>query len=80
MYTGPSPVSNTNITVCILCQKCKYKKGTRTREHLVNMTDIREGGSLRDCALQKKDEKIIDATRNDAVSGVACYHKSCYRL
>ena len=65
--------------ICIFCDKQKYKKGIRTRETLVQCTDLRADKSLRDIAIQKQDDKLMAILSRDIVAAEAHYHRSCYK-
>jgi hypothetical protein len=65
--------------ICIFCDKQKYKKGTHTRETLVQCTDLRADKSLRDIAIQKQDDKLMAILSRDIVAAEAHYHRSCYK-
>jgi len=64
---------------CIFCDKTgKYKKGSRSRETLVQVLDLETDKKLRQTAIQKGDKKIIAVTSRDIVAAKAYYHRSCY--
>lgn len=54
--------------ICIFCEQVKYVKRTQTREKLVQATQLRVDERLRDCAIQKGDEKIIAITSRDIIA------------
>lgn len=74
------PESRTYDPICIFCDKvCKYTKGTKTREKLVQAVQIRADQTLRECAILKGDDKILAITSRDIVAAEAQYHISCYK-
>ena len=64
---------------CIFCDKVKFKKGSRSREKLTQAVQLRADQTLRECAVQKRDEKILAVTSRDIVAAEAHYHHSCYK-
>ena len=54
-------------------------KGTKTREKLVQEVRLRADQTLRECAIQKADERILAVTSRDIVAAEAHYHISCYK-
>lgn len=65
--------------VCIFCNKVKFLKGSKSCETLTQAIQLRADKTLRDCATQKKDERILALTCRDIVAAEAHYHFSCYR-
>lgn len=65
--------------ICIFCNKVKFEKGSRTREKLTQAAQLRVDKTLRECAVQKGDEKILAVTSRDIVAAEAHYHRSCYK-
>ena len=63
---------------CIFCGKYKFLKGTSTRETLTKARQLRADETLRQCAIEKQDEKILVITSMDIVAAEAHYHHSCY--
>jgi hypothetical protein len=75
----PDLRQTTYIHQCIFCdKKSKYKKGSRSREPLVKVLELRTDKKLREIAIERGDKKIIAVTSRDIVAAKACYHKSCY--
>jgi hypothetical protein len=69
----------TYIKQCIFCEKeSKYKKGSRSREPLVQVLELGTDKKLREIAIERGDKKVIAVTSRDIVAAEACYHKSCY--
>lgn len=65
---------------CIFCKrKDKYKKDSRTREPLVQCTELRCDEKIRDVATLKHDTDILAITSKDIVAAEAHYHRVCYR-
>lgn len=65
---------------CMFCDKEKYRRGTNTREPIVQCTELRSDQRIRECATKKQDEKILALVSRDIVAAEAHYHHSCYRL
>ena len=65
--------------MCIFCEKTKRIKGTLSREKLVKATQLRVDDTLRKCAVDRGDAKIIALTCRDLVAAEAHYHRYCYR-
>ena len=63
----------------IFCEETKRLKGTLSREKLVKATQLRVDDTLRKCAVDRGDAKIITLTCRDLVVAEAHYHGSCYR-
>ena len=64
---------------CIFCERVKYIRSTSSREPLVKAAQLRVDQTLREKALAKCDQKILDVTSRDIVAAQAHYHRSCYR-
>ena len=54
-------------------------KGTSTCEKLIQARQLRVDEILRQCAVEKQDDKILAITIRDTVAAEAHYHNSCYR-
>ncbi len=65
--------------ICIFCNKDRFLKGSKSREKLTQAVQLRADKTLRECAIQKGDEKIIGITSRDIVAAEAHYHLSCYK-
>ena len=65
--------------ICIFCSKVKFQKGSKSREKLTQAVQLRADQTLRVCAIQKGDEKILAVTSRDIVAAEAHYHISCYK-
>ena len=65
--------------ICLLCEKAKYLKGTKTREALIQSVDLRADSTIRRAAVGKNDPRILAIVTRELVAAEACYHKSCYR-
>lgn len=65
--------------ICIFCDKDKFQKGSKTREKLTKAVQLRADQTLRKCAIQRGDDKIIAITSRDIVAAEAHYHVSCYK-
>lgn len=75
-FTGKQIVYTKN---CVFCDKeSKYKKGSRTRETLTQVVELRTDKKLRQIVIERGDKKIIGITSRDIVAAEACYDKSCY--
>lgn len=78
--TVPSE-SRVNEAKCIFCEKTsKYSKGGRTREHLVQCTELRADDKVRKAAVSKMDSRVLAIVSRDLVAAEGHYHRSCYRL
>ena len=66
-------------TECIFCRRDKYVKGSKTREQLSQVVQLRADERLRECAIKKNDKDMIALTSRDIVAAEARYHFSCYR-
>ena len=76
---GPSE-SRVYSKTCIFCEKnTKYSKNKRTREPLIQCTDIRADLSIRDAATRKMDSRLLAIVSRELVAAEAHYHRSCYR-
>ena len=64
---------------CIFCSKDKFQKGSKSRGKLTQAVQLRADQTLRKCAIQKGDEKILAVTSRDIVTAEAHYHVSCYK-
>ncbi len=65
--------------VCIFCNKVKFQKGSKSREKLTQTFQLRADKTLRECAIQKNDGKILAVASRDIVAAEAHYHHSCYK-
>ena len=66
--------------VCIFCEKkTKYIQGSRTREPLIQSSELRADETVRDAAIRRCDERIIALTSRDIVAAEGHYHATCYR-
>lgn len=65
--------------ICIFCNKMKCLKGSKSREKLTQAVQLKADQTLRECATQKGDEKILAVTSRDIVAAEAHYHISCYK-
>ena len=64
----------------IFCQKSsKYQKGKKTRESLIQCTELRADSRVREAAVQKLDERILAIVSRELVAAEGHYHRSCYR-
>ena len=54
-------------------------KGTKTREKLVQAVQLWADQTLRECGIQKADERILAVTSRDIVAAEAHYPISCYK-
>uniref|UniRef100_UPI00358F0FB3 uncharacterized protein n=1 Tax=Myxine glutinosa TaxID=7769 RepID=UPI00358F0FB3 len=65
---------------CIFCEKSsKYLKGQKTRETLVQCSEVRAGDQIRKAATRKLDHSILAITSRKLVAAEGHYHRSCYR-
>lgn len=48
--------------ICIFCNTDKFLKVSKSREKLVKAVELRADQRLRECAMQKRDEKILAVT------------------
>ncbi|XP_062584618.1 uncharacterized protein LOC134246311 [Saccostrea cucullata] len=64
---------------CIFCDQEKRVKNIQSREKLVQAVQLRADKTLRECAIQRGDDKIIAVTSRDIVAAEAHYHISCYK-
>lgn len=64
---------------CILCQRDKYKKGSRNRENLTQCKDLRADQSIREAAITKPVTRILAEVSRELVAAEAWYHRSCNR-
>ena len=72
--------SRTYPEICIFCEKItRYKKGTRTRDPLIQGVDLRGDASIRKAAIATGDSRIIGLASRDLVAAEAWYHSQCYR-
>ena len=55
---------------CIFCNKVKFQKGSRSREKLTQVVQLRADKTLRKCAILKGDEKNLALTSQDIVMNV----------
>lgn len=60
--TPPTRVSSKD---CIFCERVKYIRSTSSREPLVKAAQLRVHQTLREKALAKCDQKILDVTSRD---------------
>ena len=65
--------------ICIFCSKDKFQKRSKSREKLTQAVQLRADQTLRKCAIQKGDERILAVTSRDIVAAEAHYHVSCYK-
>ena len=65
--------------ICIFCNKEKFVKGSKSREKLTQDVTLNADQTLRECATQKTDEKILAVTSRDVVAAGAHYHRSCHK-
>ena len=64
---------------CILCNKDKYVKGTRTRERLSNCTTVCADERVCKEALERNDTAVIAIASDELIAKEAHYHATCYR-
>ena len=81
--SGPSPGRDILPKECIFCKKSKYKKGTRTREGLIDCSEFRADKNIRGCAvehirlgspLSEVAKLILLIIEKDLISSEAKYH------
>lgn len=66
--------------MCIFClKKDKYRKGTRTREKIIQCRELRADVTVREAATRNMDTRILGLLSREIVSAEAHYHWSCYR-
>ena len=58
--------------------KEKFVKGSKSRERRTQAVTLNADQTLRECATQKRDEKILAVTSR-VVAAEARYHRSCYK-
>jgi len=64
----------------IFCEKkTRYKKGTRTRDPLIQCVDLRGDASIRKASIATGDSRIISLASHDLVGAEAWHHSQCYR-
>ena len=67
--------SRTYPEICIFCEKkTRYKKGTKTRDPLIQCVDLRADASIRKAAIATGDSRIIGLGSHDLVAAEAWYH------
>lgn len=65
---------------CIFCEKSsKYLKGQKTRETLIQCSELRSDDRIRISAARKLDNRILAITSRELVAAEGHYHRSCYR-
>ncbi|KAM9333381.1 uncharacterized protein KZ484_018411 isoform 1-T2 [Pholidichthys leucotaenia] len=65
---------------CIFCEKTsKYLKGDRTRDPLVQCTELRADEKVRKAAVSKLDNRMFAIVSRDLVAAEGHYHRTCYR-
>ena len=68
---GPSRIY---AKVCIFCEKvAKYKKGSRSREPLIQYCDVKVDDFIRATAIAKGDVRITAIVSRELVTAEACY-------
>ena len=65
--------------ICIFCSKDKFQKGSKSRGKLTQAVQLKADQTLRKCAIQKGNGKILAVTSRDIVAAEAHYHVSCYK-
>lgn len=65
--------------ICIFCENVKFLKSSKSREKLRKAVELCADQTLRECATQKGDRKILAITSRDIVAAEAHYHLSCYK-
>lgn len=73
------PSSRVFEKICIFCEHTKMQKHNLSREKLVMATQLRVDETLRKCATQLNDSRILALTSRDMVAAEAHYHRSCYK-
>ena len=77
---GTPSTSRVYEKVCIFCEKKdKYKKGSRTRESLMQARQLRTDTSVRNVAELKMDSCVLALLSRELVAAEAHYLRSCYR-
>ena len=77
---GAPSTSTTYERVCIFCRKnSKYPRGSRSREVLIQCSELRADETVRRIAIVNNDSRILAIVSRELVAAEACYHKSCYR-
>ena len=67
--------SRTSPEIGIFCEKKnRYKKGTRTCDHLIQCVDLPGDASIRKAAIATGDSRIIGLASRDLVAAEAWYH------
>ena len=65
---------------CIFCEKSsKYMKGQKTREPLIQCSELRADDRIRKAAVTKLDQRMLAITSRELVAAEGHYHRSCYR-
>lgn len=66
--------------ICIFCdKKTKYLKGSKSREPLMQSSELRSDAKVRQTATEKLDDKILALASRNIVAAEVHYHKTCYR-
>ena len=64
------------IQYAFFCNKEKFVKDSKSREKLTQAVTLNADQTLRECATQKRDEKILAVTSRDLVAAKAHCHRS----
>lgn len=73
--------SRVYLAECLFCKKTsKYSKRDRTREPLVQCSDLRADEKIRKAAANKLDSRVLASVSRDLVAAEGHYHRSCYRM
>lgn len=60
---------------CIFCDKAsKYIKDQKTRENLIKCCELRADSKIRDSAIKKLDERLLEITSMELVVAKGHYH------
>lgn len=68
-----------HVPVCIFRGREKFQKKRKSREKLIKAIQLKADRTLRQCAILKKDTKLLAVTIRDNVAAEAHYHASCYK-
>lgn len=74
-----SSASRVYNSICIFSNKEKLSKDSISREKFTQAIRVRADQTVRECAIQKRDEKILVVTSTDVIAAEAYYHLSCYK-
>ena len=75
-----SQLPRVDINKCIICQRDKFKRGTRSREPLTqNISDFGSQSLLRAAQIRNDERILTNIQGQDTIAIEVRYHRTCYK-